>query len=205
VLLEARQGFGIITKNVLVRRDLDLLGPLAALNLVHVYFSITTLDAELARRLEPRTAAPEAKLRAIRALADAGVPVGVMAAPIIPGLNDQEIPAILERARDAGARSAGSLLVRLPFAVRPIFEEWLARNYPDKAQRVLALIRSTRGGRMNDYQFGSRMSGQGPYAEQIRRTFAVFRKKFGLEGPLPKLDYSQFRPPLPHAGQMRLF
>ena len=205
VLLEARQALGIITKNALVRRDLDLLSELARQNLVHVYFSITTLDAELARRLEPRTATPEAKLRAIRALSEAGVPVGVMAAPIIAGLNDQEIPAILERARDAGARSAGSLLVRLPFAVRPIFEAWLAQHYPDKAERVLALIRSTRGGRMNDYQFGRRMSGQGPYAEQIRQTFSVFRKKFGLDEPLPALDYSKFTPPPPTSGQLRLF
>ncbi len=128
VLLEARQALGIITKNALVCRDLDLLADLAARNLAHVYVSVTTLDAELARRMEPRTATPEARLRAIRALADAGVPVGVMAAPVIPGLNDQELPAILERAREAGARSAGSLLVRLPLAVRPIFEEWLART-----------------------------------------------------------------------------
>ena len=204
-MLEARQALGIITKNTLVCRDLDLLADLAARNLAHVYVSLTTLDAELARRMEPRTATPEARLRAIRALADAGVPVGVMAAPVIPGLNDQELPAILERAREAGARSAGSLLVRLPLAVRPIFEEWLARNYPDKAERVLSLIRSTRGGKMNDSRFGSRMSGQGPYAEQIRRTFAVFRKRLGLEGPLPPLDYSQFKPPRPSSGQLRLF
>ncbi len=175
VMLEAHQPLGIITKNALVTRDLDLLAPLAAENLVHVYVSVTTLDAELARVLEPRTATPHARLRAIRELTDAGVPVGVMTAPIIPGLNDQEMPAILRAAREAGARSAGYVLLRLPFAVRPIFEDWLTRHLPDKADRVRSLIATTRNGRMNDARFGSRMRGQGEYAEQIARAFKVFR------------------------------
>jgi DNA repair photolyase len=205
VMLEARQPVGIITKNVLVTRDLDLLSPLAANHLVHVYLSITTLDAELARTMEPRTATPQAKLRAIRELSSAGVPVGVMTAPIIPGLNDCEIPAILEAAQEAGARSAGYVLLRLPFAVRPIFEEWLTRNYPEKADRVLALIRSTREGKLNNYQWGSRMRGQGPYAEQIAQTLKVFKKKFGLDQPLPPFDSTKFTPPRPRNGQLRLF
>ena len=205
VMLEARQPLGIITKNALVARDLDLLAPLAAENLVHVFLSVSTLDAVLARSLEPRTATPQAKLRAIRAVASAGVPVGVMTAPIIPGLNDQEIPAILAAAKEAGARSAGYVLLRLPFAVRPIFEDWLARSYPEKAERVLSLIRSTRSGRMNNYEWGNRLRGEGQYAEQIAKTFKVFRKKHGLDAPLPPLDQSKFVPPRLTSGQMRLF
>ncbi len=205
VMREAHQPVGIITKNALVTRDLDLLASLAADRLTHVFVSLTTLDADLARTMEPRTAAPEARLRAMRELSAAGVPVGVMVEPIIPGINDSEIPAILRAARAAGARSAGYLLVRLPLAVRPIFEEWLMRSYPDKAERVFSLIRSTRDGRMNDSEFGSRMRGQGNYAAGIARTFQVFKTKFGLDGSLPPLDSSRFVPPQPARGQMRLF
>jgi DNA repair photolyase len=205
VMLEARQPVGIVTKNALVTRDLDVLAPMAAENLAHVFVSVTTLDDHLARTMEPRTATPRARLCAIRELADAGVPVGAMVAPIIPGLNDQEIPAILEAAAEAGAKTASYLLVRLPWAVRPIFEEWLIRSYPDKAQRVLGLIRSTRDGQMNDHQWGSRMRGEGPYAEQIAQAVAVFKKKLGLNRQLPPLDSSKFTPPRPTAGQLRLF
>ncbi len=205
VLLEARQPLGIVTKNALVTRDLDLLAPLAAANLVHVFVSVTTLDDNLARTMEPRTAAPQARLRAIHELSQAGVPTGVMVAPIIPGLNDREIPAILESARQAGAQAAGYVLLRLPLAVRPIFEEWITRNYPDQAERVFALIRSTRDGQMNNAKFGSRMRGQGPYAEQIGQTFQVFKRKLGLDRPLPPLDSTRFQPPQPISGQMRLF
>jgi DNA repair photolyase len=205
VLLEARQALGIVTKNALVARDLDLLVPLAAENLVHVHVSLTTLDAQLARTLEPRTATPQARLRAIRELSAAGVPTGVMTSPIIPGLNDQELPALLEAAKEAGASSASFILLRLPLAVRPIFEDWVACNLPDKASRVLGLIRETRGGQMNDSRFGSRMRGQGPYAEGIQKTFQVFRKKHDLDRPLPPLDTSRFRPPRPASGQLPLF
>jgi DNA repair photolyase len=205
VMLDARQPVGIVTKNALVTRDLDVLAPMAAENLAHVFVSVTTLDDSLARTMEPRTATPQARLRAIRELAAAGVPVGAMVAPIIPGLNDQEIPAILEAAAEAGAKTASYLLVRLPWAVRPIFEEWITRSYPDKADRVLGLIRSTRDGRMNDHQWGSRMRGEGPYAEQIAQTVAVFKKKLGLNRQLPPLDSTKFAPPTPTSGQLRLF
>ena len=205
VMLEARQPVGIVTKNALVVRDLDLLAPMAAHSLAHVYVSVTTLDAELARTMEPRTANPQARLRAIRELSAAGVPVGVMVAPIIPGLNDQEIPKILEAARAAGARTAGHLLVRLPWAVRPIFEDWLARNYPQKAERVLSLIRSTRDGRLNDTQWGRRMRGQGPYADGIAQTIKIFKHKLGFDRALTPLDTSKFVPPRPTSGQLRLF
>ena len=178
---------------------------MAAQNLARVFLSITTLDDSLARTMEPRTATPQARLRAVSELARAGVSVGVMVAPIIPGLNDQEMPAILEAAKEAGAQWAGYVLLRLPYAVRPIFEDWIRRSYPEKADRVLGLIRETRAGRMNDPQFGTRMRGKGPYAQQIEKTFKVFRKKYGLDRPLPPLDSSQFAPPQPRAGQMRLF
>ncbi len=205
VMLEARQPLGIVTKNALVTRDIDLLAELAKRNLVHVHVSVTTLDETLARTMEPRTATPTARLRAIRELSEAGVPTGVMTAPIIPGLNDQELPALLAAAKDAGAWRASFTLLRLPMAVRPIFEEWVTRNYPEKAERILGLIRETRGGKMNESRFGARMRGQGNYAEGIARTFEVFRKKHGLDRAFPPFDHSQFTPPRPTRGQMRLF
>jgi DNA repair photolyase len=205
VLLEARQVCGVITKNALVVRDLDLLAALATMRLVRVFVSVTTLDHELARALEPRTSPPEKKLDAIRALAAAGVPVGVMVAPIIPGLTDNEVPAILGAAAQAGAKGAGYVLLRLPFAVRPIFEDWLARNRPQQYDRVISRIRTTRGGGMYQTQWGVRQTGTGEYAEQIASTFTVFKKKQGLDGELPPLDYSLFSPPRTSGGQMRLF
>lgn len=205
VMLEARQPCGLITKNALVLRDLDLLRQLAQRQLVHVFVSITTLDAELARVMEPRTATPEARLRAVCELHGAGVPVGVLMAPIVPGLTDDEIPAVLTAAADAGARSAGWQMLRLPLAVEPIFRDWLARQYPLKRDRVEGLIRSIRDGQLSDSEFGRRMRGSGPYAEQIAATFKVFKKKFGLDRGLPRLDPSQFRPPTDAEGQMSLF
>jgi len=205
VMLEARQPLGIVTKNALVTRDIDLLAELAKRNLVHVHVSVTTLDETLARTMEPRTATPTARLRAIRELSDAGVPTGVMTAPIIPGLNDQELPALLAAAKEAGAWRASFTLLRLPMAVRPIFEEWVTRNYPEKAERILGLTRETRGGKMNESRFGKRMRGEGNYAEGIARTFEVFRKKHGLDRAFPPFDHSQFAPPRPTTGQMRLF
>jgi DNA repair photolyase len=205
VMSACNQPCGIITKNALVARDIDLLASMAARHLVQVNISLTTLDAQLARTLEPRTASPAARLRAMRALSSAGVPVRVMTAPIIPGLNDDELPALLAAARDAGARAAGWTLLRLPWAVRPIFEAWLAEHAPLKKSRVEALIRGTRAGQMNDGKFGSRMRGQGAYAEQISQTFKVFTKKLGLVGPMPQLDTASFKPPTPSTGQLRLF
>lgn len=205
VLAEARQPCGIVTKNALVTRDLDLLAPMAAARTAHVAISVTTLDHELARKLEPRTSNPAARLRAIEQLSAAGVPVRVMVAPIIPGLNDQEMPAILKAARDAGAGAASYVLLRLPYAVRPIFEDWLARHAPLARPRIEALIRESRGGRMNDGRFNSRMRGEGAYAEQINQTFKVFAKKYGLDGPLLPLDGANFRPPVLDGAQRRLF
>jgi len=173
--------------------------------LIHVLISITTLDAELARSMEPRTATPSAKLRAVRELTAAGVPVGVMVAPVVPGLTDEEIPAILAAAKEAGAQTAGWQLLRLPLAVEPIFLDWLAKAQPLKQTRIESLIRATRDGQISDSQFGRRMRGQGPYAEQLEATFKVFRKKHGLDKKLSELDANQFRPPTPPTGQRSLF
>ena len=205
VALECRQPVSIVTKNALVVRDLDVIGRLAAQRLIHVFVSITTLDAELARVMEPRTSIPDARLRAVRMLAGASVPVGVMVAPIIPGLNDVEIPSILAAAADAGARQAGYILLRLPLTVEPVFREWLERTQPLKAERVLSRIRHTRGGRLSSSTWGERMSGTGPMAEQIRAVFRLFARKHGLDHPLPPLDASRFRPPRLSGAQLRLF
>ncbi len=205
VALEARQPIGIITKNALVARDMGLLKEMAAFGVVSVSLSITTLDESLARTMEPRTSPPSARLRTIRQLNDEGIPVSVMIAPIIPGLNDSEIPAILEAAADAGARSASHVLLRLPLNVRPVFVDWLERTQPLKKDRIESRIRSTRDGNMNNSEFGRRMRGQGPLAEQITQTFQVFAKKFSLDKKRPPLETRHFKPPTCSSGQLRLF
>src|SRR5262245_11378542 len=205
VALEARQPVGLITKNALVCRDLDLLRPLAELRLVHVAVSITTLDADLAGCMEPRTSTPLARLRAVRELSDAGVPVFVMVAPIIPGLNDSEIPAVLEAARDAGAISAGHVFLRLPHPVEPVFLDWLARERPDAAARVEGRLREARGGHLSDTRFGKRMRGDGILADQVHALFRLFKTRLGLDRKMPEYDTSLFRPPRPRSGQLWLF
>lgn len=205
VAAEAGYPVSIITKNALVTRDLDLLRELAGRHLVHVSLSVTTLDAGLGRALEPRASRPAARLRAIAELKSAGVPVRVMAAPIVPGLNDSELPAILKAAADAGAADAGYTYLRLPLAVAPIFLDWLQRNRPAQAAKIEALVRAARGGRLNDSRFGRRMRGEGERAEQVRATFKLFRRRHGLDQPLPEYDTSHFRPPRPETGQLELF
>ena len=201
VAAEAQQPISIITKNALLLRDLDILGPLAASNLVHANLSITTLDAKLARSMEPRTSTPAARLRAVKELTEAGVPVRVMVAPVIPGLNDTEIPAILQAAKEAGAQGAGYVLLRLPLTVAPVFREWLERVLPSRRDRIEGRIREARGGKLNDSEFGSRMSGKGEIAQQIGDMFRLFAKRHGLGGDLPPYDCTRFRPP----GQIWLF
>ncbi|HZZ71635.1 MAG TPA: PA0069 family radical SAM protein [Pirellulales bacterium] len=203
VAWECRQPIGIVTKNALVVRDLDLLRALAAENLAHVNVSITSLDQELTRSMEPRTSAPAARLRALRMLAEAGVPTRVMVAPIIPGLNDQEVPAILAAAAAAGAQGAGYVLLRLPLTVKPVFFEWLERVFPDRRPRIEALIRSTRAGELYQPKFGERQRGTGEFAAQIGQLFRMFAKKHGLDRPLPQYDCTRFRPP--ETAQRRLF
>lgn len=205
VTLECRQPISIVTKNALVLRDLDILKDMAAHRLVHVFFSITTLDTKLAQNMEPRTSIPAARLRAVQILADAGIPVGVMIAPIIPGLNDSEIPKIIEAASIAGAKSANYILLRLPLTVEPVFVKWLQRTQPLKAEKILKRIQETRGGKMNGSAWGERMVGTGEIAEQIHKLFHIFRQKFGMTAELPPHNCSIFQPPTPTSGQRRLF
>lgn len=200
VLVEFRNPVGVVTKNALVTRDADLLAALAAHDAAHVLVSITTLDPALARRLEPRASTPERRLDAIARLHDAGVPVGVLVAPVIPGLNDAEIPAILERAAAAGAKSAGWVLLRLPAPLDALFTAWLERHYPDRASRVLNRIRDCRDGRLSDSRFGARMRGEGPYAEHIAALFRIAARRVGLDRPWPAPSAAHFRRP-PQAGE----
>ena len=203
VLSEARQATGLITKNALIVCDLDLLAPMGERNLVQAAVSLTTLDAELGRVLEPRTSSPAARLRAIGQLSAAGVHVRVMTAPLIPGLNDQELPELLAAAKEAGAQSAGYTLLRLPLAVAPVFLDWLDVHRPLLKRKVESLVRDARDGKLNTSQFGKRMRGEGAYAEGIRNTFKVFCRKLGFGESAP-LDTTQFRPPVVD-GQLRLF
>lgn len=195
VLAEFRNPVCIITKNHLVTRDVDVLKELARHNAVEVNLSINSLDADLARRLEPRASLPQHRLAAVAALAAAGIPTGVLVAPIIPGLNDHAIPKVVEEAGRAGARWAGMEILRLPLTVAPVFEDWLRRQDPDKEAKVLGRIRSIRGGKLNDPRFGSRMQGEGIFAEQIRQLFHVSCQKAGLSGDVPGLSVASFRRP----------
>ncbi|MGE5152416.1 MAG: PA0069 family radical SAM protein, partial [Bdellovibrio bacteriovorus] len=193
----------ITTKSALVLRDLDLLVPMAERRLVAVLISITTLDRTLARRMEPRAASPERRLEVIRGLAQAGVPVGVLVSPLIPGLTDADLERILELAARAGATRAGSILIRLPRELAGLFEDWLRAHDPGRAERVLSLIRQCRGGRLNDADFGRRMRGAGPVAELLAQRFRLAARRLGLDPDLERpgsawdLDGAQFRPPRP--------
>ncbi len=193
--LACRHPVAIVTKSARVTRDIDLLRQLAALGLVRVFVSVTTLDPALQRTLEPRASAPQARLRAIAALHDAGIPVGVLASPMIPAINDDELDAILQAAREAGARSAGWILLRLPREVGPLFEDWLAAWKPERKERVLALMRSMRGGKLYDATFGQRMRGDGPYAALLARRFELAQKRLGFEIEAPPLRTDLFVPP----------
>ncbi|MCB1452235.1 MAG: PA0069 family radical SAM protein, partial [Rhizobiaceae bacterium] len=196
---------GIVTKSALVMRDIDILSRMAEKGLAKVALSVTTLDRKLARAMEPRAATPPRRLEALRALSDAGVPVSVMIGPVIPGLNDQEIERILDSAHTAGAREAGYILMRLPLEVSPIFKEWLLRHYPDRYRHVISLIRSMRGGKDYDSEWGKRMRGTGPYAWQIGRRFEIAAKRLGLNTDRRKLRTDLFRAPEPAGKQLALF
>jgi DNA repair photolyase len=205
VAAECRQPVTIITKNALVARDLDVLRELAACGAVRVAFSVTTLDAELARRMEPRTSAPAARLRALAELSAAGIETMVMTAPIIPGLNDSEIPAILKQSREAGAKYAGYVLLRLPSTVQAVFLDWLRRCRPNQAAKVEAFVRDTRGGKLYQSTWRERQRGVGAIADQIGQTFRVFSRRYGLGEDAPPLNCDAFRPPASSAGQLSLF
>jgi len=207
VLAEFRNPVGILTKSALVVRDTDILAPMAAERLAQVSISLTTLDPELARVMEPRASTPARRLRAMRRLSDAGVPVAVLAAPMIPGLNDWELERVLEAAADAGATTASYVLLRLPREIGDLFTEWLREHFPDRADHVLNLIRQTRGGKLYRSEFGVRMSGAGPYADMLEKRFDAARRRLGLDQRAFNLDASTFRVPDAgrQSGQLGLF
>ncbi len=203
VLLRYRHPVTIVTKGSLILRDLDLISELASQRLARVMISLTTLDDELKRTLEPRAAAPKARLRAIRVLREAGVPVGVLCSPMIPMINDSELERLLEAAKEAGAQSAAYMMLRLPLEVAPLFEQWLQDHHPQRAAHVLSLIRQSRGGELYDSRFGARMRGEGVFAELLAQRFRKAARRLGFEGREElELDCSAFCPP---GGQMALF
>lgn len=195
VLAEFRNPVGIVTKNNLVTRDIDVLSELARYNAAVVFVSVTTLDTELRKVMEPRTSPPASRLATIEALSKAGIPVGVMVAPVIPGLTEHEIPNILAAAVKAGARFAGYVTLRLPYAVAPLFEGWLGQHFPDRKDKVLNRIRSLRGGKLYDADFATRMRGEGIFADQIEKIFEVARRRVGIEGNRLRLTTEHFRRP----------
>ncbi len=215
VLSDFNNPVGIVTKGHLVTRDIDILADMARRNLAEVFLSITTLDKDLARDMEPRASAPHRRLDAIKRLADAGVPVGVMTAPMIPGLNDHEMEAILDAAAKAGATRAGFTVLRLPLEIKDLFDEWLRANRPDRAERVLSLVRQMRGGALYQAEFGTRMRGEGPIAQLIAARFQAAVKRLGLNRIRYRLDTQHFAVPESartalvdakrDARQMRLF
>ncbi len=197
VMLETKHPCTIITKNAMIERDLDLLVPLARENLVQCFLSITTLDNRVAAKMEPRASAPHRRLAAVRALHAAGVPVSVMIAPIIPAITDHEIEALLEAARDAGAHDCSYVLLRLPHEVKELFRDWLQLHFPERAVHVMSLVNQMRGGRDNDPNFGSRMRGEGVFADLIATRFRKARARLAFPGGRIELDRTQFVPPRP--------
>jgi DNA repair photolyase len=196
---------GIVTKSALVLRDLDILAPMAARGLAQVCVSVTTLDRDLARKMEPRATTPPRRIETIRALAAAGVPTGVMASPMIPGLNDHELEEILRRSSAAGAEIASYILIRLPLEISYLFKEWLETHTPDRARRVMSLIRETRGGKVYRSGFGQRMRGSGTYAELLKRRFDIAAARLGLNEKRFELDTGRFRCPAAAGDQLDLF
>jgi DNA repair photolyase len=206
VLARCRHPVTIVTKSALIVRDIDLLADLAKDRLVSVSVSITSLDNDIKRTLEPRTASPEARLRVIRQLTDAGIPVSVLIAPVIPAITDHEMESILAAAHEAGAIGAGYVLLRLPYEIKTLFREWLTEHYPDRAKHVMSLINQSRGGKDYDSEFGTRMVGTGAYAQLLRTRFELARRKLGMEDAEGRheLDASLFRPPPANQAQLSL-
>jgi DNA repair photolyase len=206
VLAETRHPISIVTKSALIVRDIDLLQDMARDRLVSVMFSITTLDNDIKRTLEPRTASPQARLKALEQLSAAGVPVGVMVAPVIPSLTDHEMEHILEAAKNAGATRAGYTLLRLPHEVKDLFREWLAEHYPDRAQHVMSIINQSRGGKDYQAEFGTRMVGTGVFAELLRKRFQVAKRRLGFDASDERFELRSdlFRPPAVNRAQMTL-
>jgi DNA repair photolyase len=205
VLWDFKHPVAIVTKSALITRDIDILAPMAAEGLAKVALSVTTLDRKLARVMEPRAATPERRLETLRALSAAGIPTGVMTAPIIPALNDEEMESILAAAAEAGVGQAGYVLLRLPLEIKDLFREWLEAQVPDRAKHVMSLIRSMRGGKDYDSNWGTRMSGTGPYASLISQRFAIATRRLGLNQKRAPLDASKFRRPTQTGDQLTLF
>ena len=205
LLLETKHPVTITTKSALVCRDLDILKPLAEQNLVRVALSITSMDHILSRKMEPRASTPEKRLEAVRLLSEAGIPTTVMAAPMIPAINDMELERILDAAAAQGAVGANAILIRLPGEVRDIFREWLLRHFPDRVSHVMSLVRDTRGGKDNDPNFGTRFIGEGPYATLLRQRVDLARARYKLDKPIAPLRTDLFTPPKVDDGQMNLF
>ncbi|HWV20100.1 MAG TPA: PA0069 family radical SAM protein [Devosia sp.] len=205
VMLETRHPVMITTKSALILRDLDLLTELAKLGLAKVAVSVTSMDHKLSRKMEPRASSPSRRLEAIRALSEAGVPTAIFASPMIPAINDMELERILDAGKAQGALAASMILLRLPGEVRDVFREWLLRHFPDRVRHVLALVRDTRGGKDYDSRFGTRMTGEGPYATLLRQRFDKARERYGLDVKLPGLRTDLFVPPTLESKQMSLF
>ncbi|KEO73968.1 PA0069 family radical SAM protein [Anditalea andensis] len=199
--LDYRHPISIITKNTLVERDADLLVQLSALHLVHVYFSINHLDTSLKNVLEPRTATAEKKLKLIRSFTDLGIPVGIMVAPIIPGLNNQDITSIIQKAAESGALTAGYTVIRLNGQIKEVFEDWLTKNFPERKEKVLHQIASMHGGKVNDTEWGRRIKGEGPIADIIKGLFTQAKKKYLSDRNMPEYNLQAFRP----SGQLNIF
>jgi DNA repair photolyase len=205
VMAEAQHAFSVITKASLIERDLDLIAPLAAKRLVAVYVSITTLDPQLARVMEPRATAPHRRLQTIQRLAQAGVPVGVSVSPVIPFVNEPDLERVLEAAAASGASSAFSIVLRLPWEVNPLFQQWLQQHFPERAARVMARLREMRDGRDNDPRFGTRMRGEGIWAMLLRQRFDKACARLKLNRERVELDLTAFKAPAAQAGQGSLF
>ncbi|HYE61582.1 MAG TPA: PA0069 family radical SAM protein [Phycisphaerales bacterium] len=205
VCAEFRQPVGLITKNKLITRDLDILKEMNAWGGVHAAISITSLDNDLAHKMEPRASSPKARLEAVEQLASAGIPVRVMTAPLLPGLNDREVPALLKAAADAGAQGAGYVMLRLPYQIKDLFLDWLRREFPQRAAHVESLVRQMHGGELYSSTWFNRQRGTGPFAQQVGQTFKVFAKRYGLDKDLPKLNTTAFRKDVAEGGQMQLF
>ena len=204
-LLECRHPVAIVTKGTLIERDADILGEMGRLGLARVGISVTTLDAKLGRKMEPRAPAPKRRLETIRRLAEAGCPVRVMVAPVVPALTDHELEDILARAAAAGATAASWIMLRLPLEVSPLFREWLAEHYPDRAKRVMGRVRELHGGRDYDPGWGRRLTGQGVFAEMVARRFSIAARRLGLAAKLPPLRTDLFRRPARAGDQLALF
>ncbi len=205
VLSECGHPVAIVTRGTLIEHDIDILAGMAARGLVRVGVSVTTLDAGLARRMEPRAPSPKRRLAMIARLSEAGIPVRIMASPMVPGLSDHELEGILQAGRDAGARAASWIMLRLPLEVAPLFRHWLETQYPDRAGRVMGLVREMHGGRDYDADWGRRMRGQGPYADLVAQRFRVAARRLGLDQPQPALRCDLFRPPERPGDQLALF